>query len=73
MSQRHALTPREKEVLQRIVMGDTDKEIANRLSISPRTVGSIVSRILMKMDVRDRTEAATKGMHERIVTFPDGE
>jgi non-specific serine/threonine protein kinase len=53
------LTPRELDVLQLLVEGLSDREIAERLFISPYTVGRHVSNILAKLDVDSRTAAAT--------------
>ena len=53
------LTRREREVLTLVCQWQTDREIAERLSISHRTASSHVSRILAKLTVRNRREAAT--------------
>lgn len=53
-----ALTDRETAVLRRIAHGETNREIAARLFLSPETVRTYVSRILAKLDARDRTELA---------------
>lgn len=52
------LTERELEVLRRIAHGETNAEIAQRLFVSPATARTYVSRILTKLDARDRTELA---------------
>jgi DNA-binding NarL/FixJ family response regulator len=52
-----SLTPREQEVLELLADGLTNIEIGERLFISPITVRNHVSRILMKLQVRDRREA----------------
>src|SRR5690349_24241425 len=51
-----SLTAREVEILKLIAAGLTNTEIAERLFISPLTCKSHVSRILMKLDARDRTQ-----------------
>jgi DNA-binding NarL/FixJ family response regulator len=53
-----ALTPRERQVLLLIVHRQTDQEIADRLYISRRTASCHVARILDKLGVRNRREAA---------------
>jgi DNA-binding NarL/FixJ family response regulator len=55
------LTGREMDVLARLVTGDSNRQIARALFISDRTVAVHVSRILNKLGVRNRTEAATVG------------
>lgn len=55
-----ALSVREREVLRFLAEGLTDREIADTLTISMRTVGSHVSSVLHKMGVRNRAEAASR-------------
>ncbi len=55
-----ALSPRELEVLSMIVEGATNGEIAARLVIATSTVQSHVKRILHKLGVKNRTEAAVR-------------
>jgi DNA-binding NarL/FixJ family response regulator len=52
------LTPREREVLSLITTGASNREIAEVLSISEKTVKNHVSNILMRLNLRDRTQAA---------------
>ncbi len=61
------LTPRETEILALIAAGSTNAEIAERLVISPLTVKSHVSRILTKMDARDRTQLVIMAYESRLV------
>ena len=52
------LTTREREVLQLIATGHSNKEIASQLYITERTVKNHVNSILRTLDLRDRTQAA---------------
>ena len=52
------LTPREKEVLRLIAIGDNNREIATKLYISEGTVKNHVTNILNRLNLRDRTQAA---------------
>ncbi|MDT7671157.1 MAG: hypothetical protein QOC74_3940 [Pseudonocardiales bacterium] len=53
-----ALTAREREVLDELASGLTNREIAGRLFISEKTVGVHVSRIFAKMGVHSRVQAS---------------
>src|SRR5437764_2211445 len=52
------LTRREREVLQLLVEGLTNRAIAEKLSVSTETIKSHVHHIMQKMQVNDRTQAA---------------
>ncbi len=52
------LTPREQEVLGLIAKGSSNREIADALFISERTVKNHVTSILHRLNLRDRTQAA---------------
>ena len=54
------LSARETEVLRLLADGLTDREIAASLQISPRTVETHVSKVLHKLGVRNRAEAARR-------------
>jgi DNA-binding NarL/FixJ family response regulator len=52
------LTPRERQVLVLVAEGRTNREIGDSLFMAEKTASVHVSRILAKLDVRSRTEAA---------------
>ena len=54
------VSPREEEVLELLANGLTDREIAQRLGISPRTVETHVGSLLSKLGVRNRAQAARR-------------
>lgn len=58
----HTLTGRELEVVKLVAQGLTNKEIARQLGISPATVKAHVERIIGKLGVADRTQAAVMAM-----------
>lgn len=60
------LTPREKDVLVLIAEGQTNKEIARKLDISPGTVKVHVERIIGKLNVSDRTQAAVMAVKMKL-------
>jgi two-component system NarL family response regulator len=64
------LTARELEVLEQIVRGRSNKEIAAALQISEATVKSHINNILSKLGVADRTQAATTALQRGIVYLP---
>ena len=57
-----ALTPRETEVLELLTTGQTNQQIAQSLNISKGTAKVHVERIIRKLDVSDRTQAAVRAI-----------
>ena len=57
-----ALTPREMEVLTLLTTGQTNQQIAHSLNISKGTVKVHVERIIRKLEVSDRTQAAVRAI-----------
>lgn len=67
LSDPFGLSPREREVLEVLSEGRTNREIAERLFISERTVGVHVRRILSKLGVSGRVEAASVAIRLGLV------
>ena len=63
------LTPREMDVLEQIVAGKSNKEIADELGVSEATVKTHINSLLGKLGVTDRTQAATAAIRRGLVTF----
>jgi predicted ATPase/DNA-binding CsgD family transcriptional regulator len=64
---RYGLTARERDVLQELVAGRSDREIAESLFIGQRTVQTHVSNLLAKLGVHNRAEAAVAAVREHLV------
>lgn len=66
-SQREQLTERERDVLESLIKGRSNKEIASSLFISEDTVKSHLKTLFAKLRVRDRTGAAIEAIRHGIV------
>jgi NarL family two-component system response regulator LiaR len=65
----YALTEREKEVLNLVVQGQSNQQIAQALVISVATVKAHVSNILSKLQVSSRAEAIAYAIKHKLVTL----
>ena len=63
----HGLSEREIDVLRRIALGRSNTEIAGELYLGLSTVKTYVNRLLTKLDLRDRTQAAVWAYEHGIV------
>ncbi len=61
------LSPREVEVLRLLVIGCSDREIADQLFISPRTASKHVAAVLAKLEVSSRAAAAARAVRDGLV------
>ncbi len=62
------LTRREREVALLVARGLTNRQISTKLSISERTAGNHVARILSKLGLRSRTQIASWATERRLRT-----
>lgn len=62
-----ALPPRQKETLRLICLGMSNKEIARELGLSVSTIRAHVSALFQKLDVTNRTAAATYGINHGVL------
>lgn len=69
---RERLTAREQEVLALLARGYPNKRIALELEIAEKTVKAHVGRLLAKLGVADRTQAALLAVREGLVSAPAG-
>jgi DNA-binding NarL/FixJ family response regulator len=61
------LTRRERDVLALVALGQTNREIAETLSLTVSTVKTHVEHLISKLDVSDRTQAAVRAMELGLV------
>jgi two-component system response regulator NreC len=62
-----SLTSREREILQLVVQGQTSAEVAEQLSISPRTVETHRANIMRKLGVRNQTDLVRYALQRGIL------
>jgi DNA-binding CsgD family transcriptional regulator len=63
----YGLSSREKEILGRLVEGETKSAIAKRLHLSYHTVDMHVRNIYVKLQVHSRSGAVAKALRERLL------
>lgn len=63
------LSPRQQECLFYLLRGMSDKEIASKLNLSPRTVESYIHEIKNKMQCRTRVEVIEKSLNEGLLNY----
>jgi DNA-binding CsgD family transcriptional regulator len=68
---RKALTPREKEVLQGLICGESECDMTRRLGLAPTTVHSHVQRLYIRLDVHSAQEAIVRAFELRLVDWLD--
>ena len=66
------LTEREQEILRHIGLGQSNEEIAENLVISPATARTYVSRLLSKLNARDRSQLVILAYESGLVTPGQG-
>jgi len=71
-SRSRLLTPREEEVLKGIVEGLTNQEIADRLTVSIKTVQTHRGNIMEKLDLHDRVDLVKYAIKSGLVTLEEG-
>jgi len=62
-----AITPRELDVLEALVSGDSNKELARTLGVSPNTVKTHIARLFDKLDVTSRIQAIETARDLRLI------
>lgn len=59
------LTPREREILDLLINGESTQSMAEHLSLSPRTITTHIGNIMAKMDVNSRAELVAKALRNQ--------
>jgi len=63
----YTLTAREKEILNQLVSGKSQKQIAEKLFLSPFTIATHMKNIYAKLHVHSRSEAVAKALKEHLL------
>ncbi|MGH7426650.1 MAG: response regulator transcription factor, partial [Candidatus Methylomirabilales bacterium] len=62
-------TPREREVLERIVLGQTTEDMADEMGVAYNTVRTHIQNVLTKLGVHSKLEAAAFAVRNSLVRF----
>jgi len=65
------LTPRELEVLRRLALGGTNKDIAAELCISEETVKTHIGKLLAKLEAENRSQAIVQALKRGLVSLDE--
>lgn len=66
-----ALTPREAEVLRRLALGLSNREIASALGLADETIKTHVANVLSKLQVENRAQAVVQALKRGLVALED--
>lgn len=69
---RNFVTVRERSVLECLLQGLTDKEIASALGIAPTTASHHVHSLMFKLDEQNRTQLAVESLRQGIIALSSG-
>ena len=61
------LSPRELEIIEALALGESNKEMARRLGISPNTVKTHIARVYEKLEVQRRVQAVEKARFLNLI------
>ncbi len=68
----YGLTLREVQVLKLLIRGENNSEIAEKLCVSEQTIKKELVSLFEKLDVKNRTQAAVKGVQLGLAEVPSG-
>lgn len=68
----HLLTPREREVLARLVHGESTSSMARSMGVRLSTIRTYIDSVLIKLGVHSRLEAVACAVREGIIDVPGG-
>ena len=65
------LTKREREVMDRIALGLTSKEIAHELHVAVRTIQTFRERLMRKLDIHNKAQLVQYAIQKKIIKIPN--